>query len=102
MIPMDENMPDDRWAEAVVHRARERLRHEFGAAGRGTMFEELQRLLSEPPSVGESDVGVRLGLSVAAVRLAIHRLRGRFQQLVREEVAQASRNPEGGRNEERN
>ena len=65
------------------------LRAETGAAGKSQQFELLNPFLSREAEAGEySGVAEQLGLSVGAVGVAVHRLRQRYREVVREEVAQ--------------
>ena len=72
-----------------------RLRAEHTASGRADWFEALAPCLAgrvaDAPQAG---VAARLGLSEPAVRVAIHRLRKRYRDLLREEVAQTVALPE--------
>jgi len=75
------------WALAVLERALARLRAESAARGKGALFEALAGFLragEHQPRAAE--VGPRLGLSPVAVRVAAHRLRGRYRELLVDEV----------------
>jgi RNA polymerase sigma-70 factor (ECF subfamily) len=77
---------DKRWAEELVDRALVRLKKEWEEKERP--FEKLAPYLSGErgaPPLGET--AVELGFSLAAVKSAVHRLRKRLGELVREEVA---------------
>lgn len=77
-----------RWALAVLDEALMHLREELNAAGKLLQFELLNPFLSREAEPGEySRIAERLGLSVGAVAVAIHRLRQRYREVVREEVA---------------
>jgi RNA polymerase sigma-70 factor (ECF subfamily) len=77
---------DRRWAESLVSQALARLRAEMSSdEGR---FDELKLfLLGAKGQASYAATAARLGLSEAAVKSAIHRLRQRFAELVRAEVA---------------
>lgn len=80
---------DRRWAETVVGAAMARLRAEFEKAGKGPLFGTLERWLATEARPGEYEaVGKPLGLSANAVSIAVHRLRQRYRELVRDEVAE--------------
>ncbi len=94
--PLDEQSPDwlfDRhWALTVLDRAASRLRDEYARRGEEHLFERLKEYLSgERPSYMET--AHLLHLSESAVKSAIFRLRRRYHELVREEVAQTVINP---------
>jgi RNA polymerase sigma factor (sigma-70 family) len=96
--PTDELTPEmayeRRWAEAVLAQVLERLQGEFAAAGQEARFAGLKVFLlagQEPASYAE--VAVPLGLSEAAVKSAIHRMRQRYGDLIRAEIAQTLASP---------
>jgi RNA polymerase sigma factor (sigma-70 family) len=75
------------WAVAVLDRASEGLRIEFESVGQAERFRALRVLLSGDSKVGAQQVGQQLGISEGAVRVALHRLRQRFGELLRAEVS---------------
>ena len=80
---------DRGWAEALLEIVLKRLRAEFESAGESSRFDELKRfLLGEPTVEGYALVAQRLGLSEQGVKSAVHRLRRRFRELFREEIAE--------------
>lgn len=85
---------DQRWAQAVIERVMSRLRAEFEAAGKKSRFDELKTFLTAESDAGPyAEVGSRLGLSEQAVKGAVFRLRQRFRELFREEIAQTLADP---------
>ena len=79
---------DRRWALAVLARALDALAAEQTAAGRREQFEQLRPFLTGTAEHQDySQVAVRLAITPNAVAVAVHRLRQRYQQLVRTEVA---------------
>ncbi|MEM9238061.1 MAG: sigma-70 family RNA polymerase sigma factor [Verrucomicrobiota bacterium] len=77
---------DKRWAEDLVDRALVKLRDEWQSAGRP--FEVLMPYLSgDRGSQPLAETAEMLGVSLAAVKSSVHRLRKRFGELVREEVS---------------
>jgi RNA polymerase sigma-70 factor (ECF subfamily) len=85
---------DRRWATTLFQRAVSRLQEESAAAGKGEQFKELKCFLAAEAVPGEY-VGVaeRLGLTPGAVGVAVHRLRQRYRELVREEIAHTVASP---------
>jgi len=84
-----EKMFERRWALTVLDQALAMLREEYGRGGKGELFEALHVCLSggraaEPYVV----LGARLGLSEAAVKVAVHRVRRRFAAALRQVIAQ--------------
>ena len=63
-----------------------RLRQEFDAIGKLKVFLDLEPALTGS-KLAYGDVAARLGLSEGAVRVATHRLRVRYRELVRAEIA---------------
>jgi RNA polymerase sigma-70 factor (ECF subfamily) len=77
------------WALAILDRVLDRLRAEHIAVGKGTRFEQMKEFLAGmPPDVAQADAARSLGLSEGAFKVALHRLRGRYRELLRDEVAQ--------------
>ena len=86
---------DRRWALTLLERALHRLRTESVTHGRGDVFEALEGALGGDRAEGGLDaVGERLGLSVGAVKTALHRLRRRYGELLRECVAETVERPD--------
>jgi RNA polymerase sigma factor (sigma-70 family) len=88
-----EKIFEARWAAALIEVALVRLRGELQAAGRGPLFEAVQGFLLSGEDASYQQVADRLGLSLGAVKTAIHRIRHRYRALVREEVARTVATP---------
>jgi RNA polymerase sigma-70 factor (ECF subfamily) len=87
--PSPDKAFDREWAMALLAKVIERLRAECEADGRGKQFAELKIFLTS--GKGErlyADAARALGLDEGAVRVAVHRLRKRYRQLLRDEIAQ--------------
>jgi len=81
------------WAEIVLDRALKRLREEQSTAERSRSFDVLVNYLTGAEgSQPYGDLARRLNTTTAAVKMAVHRLRKRYGQLLREEVAQTVSN----------
>ncbi len=92
--PAPEAFFDREWALAIMARALEALQKEFTAAGKADQFDALKPwLMGEAPSMSQADAARHLGLSEGAVKVVIHRLRKRFRDAVRAEIAQTLRDP---------
>jgi RNA polymerase sigma-70 factor (ECF subfamily) len=77
-----------RWAATLLERARTRLAEEYAAHGKADLLRRLQEFpLGEPGESSFRDGAARLGLSESALKSAVHRMRRRYRELVREEVA---------------
>jgi RNA polymerase sigma-70 factor (ECF subfamily) len=80
---------DRQWAMTLLDLTVERLRSEFAMAGRPGDFEALKScLLAARGEVDYPAVAGRLGVNAGAARVAVHRLRKRFREIYREEIAQ--------------
>jgi RNA polymerase sigma factor (sigma-70 family) len=92
--PTPDKAFDREWAVALLAKVIERLRAECMAAGRGKHFAELKVFLTAGKgTLSHADAGKALGLEEAAVRVAVHRLRKRYRQLLRDEIAQTLAEP---------
>lgn len=90
-----ESLFERRWALDLLDRVLDRLRQEAVAARRDAVFDELQGcLLGERPSETYAQLGARLGMSETAVKVTVHRLRQRYRELLREEIAQTVMQPD--------
>jgi DNA-directed RNA polymerase specialized sigma24 family protein len=82
-----EKLYDRCWALQLLDRVLARLRGEFEAAGKLPVFEELKAtILGDAAPLAE--IAARLGASESAVKAAGHRLRGRYRELLRAEIAE--------------
>jgi RNA polymerase sigma factor (sigma-70 family) len=89
-----ERLFERQWALNLLETVVQRLRQEYEASGRGMLFGELRWAISGGKSeVPYDELAVRLGLSEAAVRVAAHRLRKRYRQVLREEIAHTVADP---------
>jgi RNA polymerase sigma-70 factor (ECF subfamily) len=79
---------DHRWAFTLLERSVARLRQEYTEANRVGLFDVLKHSpFSEKGGPSYAEAGKVLGLTESAVKSAVHRLRQRHRQLLREEVA---------------
>jgi RNA polymerase sigma-70 factor (ECF subfamily) len=79
------------WAQAALRAAMRRLQAETAAAGRSALFDQLCEFLVERPS--ESDytrIAAALNMRRNTIAVAVHRLRQRLHELVREELAETA------------
>lgn len=86
---------ETRWAVTLVEQALTVLRQEFNAADKTMLFDELRGFIwGDKSGASYAEIGTRLDLSEGAVKMAVHRLRERFRELLRMEVAQTVARPE--------
>jgi RNA polymerase sigma-70 factor (ECF subfamily) len=92
--PVPDTVFDREWAQTLVERGLNALAGEFAAAGKAEQFDTLKPwLLGEVESLSQADAARRLGLTEGAAKVAIHRLRKRFRELVKAEIAQTVDGP---------
>jgi RNA polymerase sigma factor (sigma-70 family) len=90
--PADDQAPERRferdWALTLLARALDRLAAEYAATGRASLFERLQGVITGGASaVSYADVAAALGLTGSAVQQAASRLRKRYREALRDEIA---------------
>ncbi len=89
-----EKIFEQRWALTLLAQALARLRDEFSSAGKTREFDHLKVFLSTPTSDGAYDaVAVELEMPVASVAVKVHRLRQRYGELIRAEIADTVASP---------
>jgi RNA polymerase sigma-70 factor (ECF subfamily) len=83
-----------RWALAVLEQALQKLRDEFVSSGREAQFNRLKPFLEGNVGRGDYQVAAAdLNVTPGAVTMAVQRLRQRYRELVRNEVAQTVTDP---------
>lgn len=96
--PIDEVTPEHlferRWALAITNAALANLEARYAADGRAELFQQLAPFLSGSGPCGYMELAERLGMTEAAVKTAIHRLRVRCRDLIRAEVAHTVESPD--------
>jgi DNA-directed RNA polymerase specialized sigma24 family protein len=101
--PMDPaKLFERRWATTLVDRALSRLEIEFSNRGQGALLHELNRfLLTEQIDETYADVAPRLGMTPAAMKMSVSRLRQRCRELLREQILETVSSPEEAEEEYR-
>lgn len=90
-----ERLYERRWALALLERVLERLEREFSESEHTEHFVKLKPyLMPDKGSIPYAAAGAELGMSESAVKVAVHRLRRRFRELFREEVANTVAEPQ--------
>ncbi len=85
---------DRAWAMTLLERVIEKLRCEYEAAGRAQQFAVLKIFLTAGKGAqSHAQAAQSLGLEEATVRVMVHRLRRRYRELLREEIAQTLDDP---------
>ena len=91
--PVDNNTPEKKfmqqWALTALQNTLAALQVESESQGKGALFQETRGLLSgESESSAYPEIAQRLEMNEGAIRVAVHRLRKRYGELLRQEIAQ--------------
>ncbi len=98
-----EKIYERRWALTLLEQVLRRLREEYVRAGREKLFEQLKPTLTEASrTVRYAEMAGHLGLSEGAVKVAVHRLRQRYREVLRAEIADTVASPAEVEDELRN
>jgi RNA polymerase sigma factor (sigma-70 family) len=83
-----------RWATTLLATVLGRLHHEQVAAGKAVLFDELKDLLvARGSSLPYAAIASRVGSTENAIKVAVHRLRQRYRELLEEEIANTVTSP---------
>ena len=88
-----ERIFERRWALSVLDRVVERLRNEFVQHGRPEHFERLKVFLLGQSDAPYAALAREMNTSEGALKVAIHRLRKRYRELFRQEIADTVADP---------
>jgi RNA polymerase sigma factor (sigma-70 family) len=89
-----ETIYERRWAAALLERVLRLLGEECAATGRAAQFEELKASLwGENRGATQAEIAARLGMSEGAFKTAAHRMRARYRELLRAEIAHTVASP---------
>lgn len=90
-----EKVFDREWAITLLDRAMKQLADGFKSEGKTALFETLKPWLTgDGESVTQAEAAVLLKMTEGAIKVAIHRLRRRFRQIVKTEIAQTVSSPD--------
>jgi RNA polymerase sigma factor (sigma-70 family) len=85
---------EKRWALTLIEAVIARSRESYAAAGRLPVFETLKGFIwGDQAALSYAEAAPQLGLTEGAVKVAVHRLRGRYRELLREEIAKTVATP---------
>lgn len=89
-----DHLYDRDWALALLERVIARLREECANDGKAELFEQAKDcLLVGEAAIPYAEAAEKLRLNQGAVRVAVHRLRKRYRELLRDEIAQTLSDP---------
>jgi RNA polymerase sigma-70 factor (ECF subfamily) len=90
-----EALYERRWVLTLLEQTLTQLRDEQTRAGKGHLFEALKGTLTgEDAPRPYAELADELGLSAEAIKVTVHRLRRRYGELLRTEIAQTVSSPE--------
>ena len=89
-----EKIFERRWALTLLEQVLRRLRAEYVRDDREKLFEQLKPTLTETSrTVAYAEIASRLGTTEGAVKVAVHRLRQRYREVLRAEIADTVASP---------
>lgn len=95
---MDDATPEKiferQWALTLLEQVRDRLRAEMVEVGEERFFDSVRSFLEGDRDVSYAKVASRWRLSEGAVRVEVHRLRGRFREILYAEIARTVTSPD--------
>ena len=91
--PKDEMSPEKlferSWAITMLKNTLDRLSGEYKSERKKKLFEHLKRYLTtDKQTATYNDIAEKLQMAEGAVKVAVHRLRKRYRELLKEEIAQ--------------
>jgi len=89
-----ERLFEQQWALTLLEQVLARLQSEMTASGKAELFEKLKCHLAGSRNENYAATGARLGITEGAVKVAVHRLRRRYRDILREEIARTVACPE--------
>lgn len=96
--PANELTPDKaferQWASAIIEQALKHLHEEYEAAGKGAIFQALRSFVTGEDKVPYAEAAEKLGLTESNIKVTVHRLRHRYGELLRAEIARTAATPE--------
>jgi RNA polymerase sigma-70 factor (ECF subfamily) len=89
-----EQIFEKRWAATLLERVLAGLREEFDHADCGGLFDQLKpHLWRESEAAPYAELAARFDRTVAVIKVTMHRLRHRYRELLRDEIAQTVADP---------
>ncbi len=85
---------EHQWALTVLETVFHRLRRQYEIQGKAALFDQIKVCLAQPgAAVPYPDLAARLQMTEGAVRVAVHRLRRHYRDLLREEIGHTVADP---------
>jgi RNA polymerase sigma-70 factor (ECF subfamily) len=89
-----ERLYERQWAITLLNRVINRVQREMERDGKGRHFQALKDYIGGPGGSSYADAATALGMTESAARMAASRLRTRYRELLREEIAHTVSTPE--------
>jgi RNA polymerase sigma-70 factor (ECF subfamily) len=90
-----ESLFQRQWALSLLERVMSKLREEFGSSGKLDEFNKLMPFLNKDSGSGRYEaMAEEIGVSAGALRMSVHRMRRRYRDLMRSEIAETVSNTE--------
>lgn len=83
-----EHLFDREWARATVSGALQTLREEMTAAGKLGLFQALKGTLTGEEGASREERAAQLGMTEGTLKVAVHRLRRRYRELLEAAIAE--------------
>jgi RNA polymerase sigma-70 factor (ECF subfamily) len=85
---------EKRWAATLLQEVLDRVREDFKRLGRAELFEQLKgHIWADDDAVPYAQLGMGLGMTPLALKVTVHRLRQRFGERLRDEIAHTMSEP---------
>ena len=91
--PSPEATFDAHWAASVVREALKRLAERYESKGKESIFRALKPFLAGEVGMSTNQLAGSLGLAASAVKTLLYRMRQRYGELLRDEVAKTLTDP---------
>lgn len=89
-----ETLLDRRWALILLERVLARLRADHASAGKGDLFDHLKGFLTgDNADLRYADVASIVGTTEGAIKVAVHRLRRQYRDVLIQEIAETVSDP---------
>ena len=92
-VETPERLYERQWALTLMAVVLDSLRNEYAAAGNERLFDRLSEFVTDPTGT-HADAARDLDMTIPAVKMAVHRLRRRYREALRERVADTVDSPE--------
>ena len=90
-----EQLFEQQWAMTLLDQTLARLQEEFLASGKGVLFGDLKIFLTgEKRAASYAELSAKMGMTEAALKMAVSRMRHRYGELLRAEIANTVSSPE--------